>query len=189
MSDEAAIHLGNIYATALFELAVDGKLADAVRNDLTRIRELETSAKDFKIFKESPYFTSEFKSTVLRKMLGGRVSDLTLDFLMIVAKRNRLTYLPEISDAYATLWNEHNGIVGVHVTLASESDGHEVEKLRLEIAAAIEKKVNLQVSVKPEILGGVVIRYGDMVIDNSVRGLLERAVKTIIDRNGKAQMQ
>ena len=189
MSDEAAIHLGNIYATALFDLAIEGRFTDAVRNDLARIHEFEKSEKDFTIFKESPYFTNEFKSNVLRKMLGGRISDLTLDFLMIVSRRNRLAYLPEIIDAYEKLWNAHNGIVGVHVTLASEAETHEVEKIRVEIAEAIEKKVNLRVSVKPEILGGVVIRYGDMVIDNSVRGLFERAVKTIIDRNGKAQMQ
>ncbi|OHB56529.1 MAG: ATP synthase F1 subunit delta [Planctomycetes bacterium GWF2_50_10] len=189
MNSEAATRLGNIYARALFELALEGKVVDGVRNDLGMLSELSSQEDQFGLLNGSPYFTPEFKSKVLRKMLAGRVTELTLDFLMIAAKRGRLAFLPQMTESYETLWEEHNGIMPVRITLATDPATAEVEELKAQIGEAIGKKVKLQVGVNADILGGIVIRCKDMVIDNSVRGAFTRAVKTIIDRKGKAQIQ
>jgi F-type H+-transporting ATPase subunit delta len=180
--------LGMVYASALFDLAGQAKLVDAVKNDLDAIAEIAVREPEFAAFAASPYFTKEIKAQIVRKMFAGQVADLTLDFLMIVIRRNRLMNIGEIAAAFGKMWDDLNGYKDVSVTLAKPASDEEISKITREISEAIAARVKLKVSIDDSLIGGIVIRFGDKIIDNSARAQLSRAVKTIMTRQVKGQI-
>jgi F-type H+-transporting ATPase subunit delta len=178
--NEIALRIGEIYAQALFDLAREAGLTDAVWGDLAAISEIVRTEPDFAVLSSSPYFSKDFKSQLIRKMLAGRVTDLTLDFLMVVIRRGRLGFLSEIVNAYEKLWDIYHGRVDVEAVVAVPVDEGLVKKLKAEIEGSLESSIKLKVVVNPDIWGGVIIRTGDNIIDNSARGKFERAVQNLI---------
>lgn len=182
--NDVAMHIGQVYAAALFDLAAESKLVDAIKNDLAVIGEV-VDDPEFRAVGKSPAFSLEFKSQLVRKLFGGRVTDLTMDFLMVMVRRNRLGQFAQAKTAYDILWDRLNGYTDVHVTLAAVPDDAQVQNLTQEIEAAMQSRVRLQTAVNESILGGIIIRYGDSLIDNSARTQLERAVKAITSRKAE----
>jgi F-type H+-transporting ATPase subunit delta len=175
-------YLEKTYAGALFELADERGAMDVVKEDLDFWTKLCSVEKDFEKLIFSPYFSSEYKQQFVGKILSGKVGDLTMNFLMAVIKHNRTTYLPQIIAKYHNLWETRQGYCSVEVTVAKAMTPDEVGKLSADIASAIDRKINLELFVNPSIIGGVIIRYDDKVINNTVQGRLQRAVETIIKR-------
>jgi len=114
--------------------------------------------------------------------LSGKITDLTMNFITVVIKHNRTTYLPQIIAEYQKLWEAREKYCHVELTVARAMSADEVGKLSNDIALAINRKIKLELSVNPSIIGGIIIRYDDKVIDNTVRSRLQTAVKTIIRR-------
>ena len=101
----------------------------------------------------------------------------------MLARRNRIGFLAGISDRYEVLLDQLKNLFRVDVTLAKEPDETLLEKLKVDIKDAIKSDVKLHIKVDPEIIGGIVIRQGDMVIDNSVKAILDRTVNVIVDKS------
>ena len=175
-------HLEKTYATVLFELADQSGALDVVKNDLDYWTEICSGAKDFEKLIVSPYFSSEYKQQFVRKILSGKITDLTMNFLVVAIKHGRTIFLSPIIAEYNRLWDVREGYCPVEVTVARQIDNNEVERLKADIASAINCKVKLKLTVNPEILGGAIIRYDDKVIDNTIRGRLSKTVETIIKR-------
>jgi F-type H+-transporting ATPase subunit delta len=123
------------------------------------------------------------KSSIIRRVFAGRVNALTLDFLCVLARRNRLNFLFGIQDRYETLMDQFHNVHRLEVTLAKTPSDEQLAKLKVDLAEAIRAEVKLVVQVEPDILGGIVIRKGDMVIDNSVRSILNRTVNAVVSRS------
>lgn len=180
-------YLEKTYAAVLFELADQSGVLNVVKDDLdcwTGICRLE---KDFENLIVSPYFTSEYKQQFVRKILAGKIADLTMDFLTVVFRHNRAKILPDIIAEYNRLWDVRERYCPVEVTVAGRISDDETEKLAADMASMINRRVKLKLTVNPEILGGVIIRYDDKVIDNTVKGRLHRAVETVI-KHGKGRV-
>jgi len=179
---ETGMHLAKIYAQALFELAEQTKSIEFIKSDLDMVRDVGIQEKDFGALMESPYFTTEYKGQIVQKIFETRLSDLTMNFLMTAVRHERMTFLPQIIDRFNELRETRQGYRIVQVTISEPMSREGAERLSTDIAAAMKSKVKLQVSVNPSIIGGIIIRYGDKVIDNSLKGRLHRAVDTIINR-------
>jgi F-type H+-transporting ATPase subunit delta len=179
-------YLEKTYAEALFELADECSVMDAVKEDLDFWTKLCSMEKDFEKLFFSPYFSSEYKQQFVDKVLSGKISDLAMNFLMVVIKHNRTAYLPQIIAKYHNLWETRQGYCSVEVTVAKVMTPDEVGKLSADIASAINRKIQLELSVNPYVIGGAIIRYDDKVIDNTVQSRLQKAVETII-RRGKTR--
>ncbi len=179
-------YLEKTYAGVLFELANEYGLFAAVKDDLDSWTKLCSEEKDFEKLIVSPYFSSEYKQQLVRRVLSGRVGTLTLNFLMTAIRHNRPRFLPGIIQEYDKLWHEKEGYCSVDVTVAGYFTDDQKQKFLDNIVAAMNKKVKLHITVNPEIIGGVIIRYEHKVIDNSIRTRLQNAVQTIIER-GKAK--
>ena len=179
-------YLVGVYSQAIFELAGEAGMADAVKNDFDLMESVMGHEKDFIKVINSPYFTAEYKSRLVEKIFSGKLEGLTLDFLLVVIKRSRTLFLPAIIAAYNELWETHNGRCRVKVTVPMAMDSGEAAELAEKIAAAINRRVKMELAVDPSIIGGAIIRYGDMVIDNTVRSRLRNAIKTVTG-NGKRQ--
>jgi len=172
-----------IYSDVLFELAQEAGRVGPVLDDLEAVVKVFEAEPEFLTLLTVGQLKEEEKNAVLRRVLGGRINELTLDFLCVLARRNRLNYLFGIHDRYLTLMDQSQDIQHLEVTLAAAPDDRQIEKIKQDIKRAVGTEVKLSVQVDPDILGGIIIRKGDRVIDNSVRSLLDRAVKAVVSRS------
>jgi F-type H+-transporting ATPase subunit delta len=174
--------IGQLYAAALFELARESQMVDAVRDDLSALTQVAKTEREFLEINVSPYFSQESKGQLLQTLFAGHVAGLTMDFLQVVSKHNRMAYLPQIADEYERLRDAYVGCSLVEATFAKEMSEPEIARFIEEIKAAFQSEVKLTVRVDPSIIGGVILRRGDMIVDNTVKRELLDAVKAIISR-------
>ncbi len=174
------IRLRENYANTLFELAKENQAADIVQEDLETMAGIIKEENDLIKFLTSPYFCRQCKEQLVNATLSARIAELTMNFLMVLIKHNRVGLLPSIIVKYGQLWDADRGCYPVKVTVARPLEQGEAEEMTAAIAAAVGGAVRLEWTVNPDIIGGAIIRCGDRVIDNTVHNRLRTAVKTII---------
>jgi len=143
-------------------------VASAVSTDLTLQR-----------FLESPRLPAEHKISMLKRALGDRVPSLFMRFIVRLVQNRRQSLIPAIADEYDTLLDASSGIVHARVTVARETSDEEKNVIATRLSAAMGRNVIPHLQVDPSILGGVVVRVGDTVMDGSVRrrlGVLRRQI-------------
>ena len=162
------------YAEALLELArrADdpsgwGKLirdvANGIRQDLT-----------VQHFLESPKISEAQKNEVFFQALGDRVPRHFLRFLQILVRKRRQMLIPTISSEYDKLLDIHEGRVHANVTVARETSAEDESRIAEQLSRVVGKTVVPHLNVNPAIIGGVVVKIGDTVMDGSVRRRLAR---------------
>jgi F-type H+-transporting ATPase subunit delta len=122
----------------------------------------------------TPQLDATTKKDALRRALAGRVPPLFLNFLMVVLDKRRQRLLPDIGNEYRNLLDEHLGLLNVQVTLAHEADERAEEEITAELSRILGRKVIPHIHVDSRILGGIVVRYGDRLMDGSLRRKLMR---------------
>jgi F-type H+-transporting ATPase subunit delta len=158
------------YATALFELALADKSIDAVKNDLDRFDALVAESPDLARLLRSPVFSAEQQlhaiSAVLEKAgIGG----LAAKFLKVVARNRRLFAVRDMVRGYRALVADHKGEVTARVTVAETlSDAH-LAAIRDALKSVTGKDVQVDVTVDPGIIGGLVVKLGSRMVDASLR--------------------
>ena len=175
-----------IYSDVMFELAQEAGLIDQVTDDLEAIGGVLQDEPEFLSLLTLSEVKPDEKAQIVRRVFKDRINDLTLDFLCVLAKRNRMSFLHGIGQRYQTLSDEHKHLYRVEVTLAKQPTDAELEKLKVDIRDAMNAEIKLSVTVDPEIVGGIVIRKGDLMIDNSVRTILDRTVNAVVTRSKHA---
>lgn len=177
---------GNIvarrYAKALFAFAEKQGAAqlEAYGRELAQVAGVLAEAPDATRFFKSPVFSAEEKKAVLGRLLEKvAVSPAMKNFCDLLADKGRLPHLPDIAFVYGKLLDEKQGVVrGRLVTAVPLAEGKQGEiKSRLQAQAG--RRLELEYGVDPEILGGVVLRVGDKVLDASLRAQLEMLKVTI----------
>jgi F-type H+-transporting ATPase subunit delta len=174
------LRIGDIYAQAVFETAQEQQLLADVKSDLDSLAGVFEQVTEFKELLLSPYFTRKYKSVLLEKLFAGRFSQLTTNFLQVIARHNRLKFLPEIIGSFTRLWDQMHGLVPVSITVSQKLDDTRVKTLCDEISSALQRKIRLTDSiVDPSIIGGIIIHFADKVIDNTIRTRLVNAVQNV----------
>lgn len=175
--DELTRHsIGKSYGRALFELGLENGCLEQVADDLAGVVQLVSVSEEFRVFVNSPCIGFEQKKTVIEKTLTGKIGHLAIGFLYVILKHGRSAFLESICDEFSRLIDEHNDIKFVEVTVADTLDDNNREKLIAGLRAAVGSEIKMTVNVNPAIIGGIIIRQGDMLIDNSVSNALEKAV-------------
>jgi F-type H+-transporting ATPase subunit delta len=157
------------YAEALFELGQrHGQAEDfaAAFHQLTALLEREPRVR---LFLDTPKIDPEDKKRVLEEALRGRVPQLFINFLKVVIDRGRQRALPGMAQEYDAILDERLGRLHVEVTLAREPDERTEEDIVAELSRVTGRKVVPHVHVNPQILGGLIARYEDKVLDGSLR--------------------
>ena len=180
-SSKHIIH--EIYSDVLFELAEESGQAERAMEDLASVGALLRDEPDFVKLLASDKLKDDEKGKVVHRVFSGRVCELTLNFLCVLARRGRMGFLSGIADRYEVLVDRLKNCRLVEITLVKKKSDAELEQMRQQIKDAIGAEVKLRVTIDPEILGGIVIRQGDLMIDNSVRTILERTVNAIVSRS------
>jgi F-type H+-transporting ATPase subunit delta len=162
------------YAEALLELA---RRAEDVSGWGKLIRDVATGVREnprVKHFLESPKISEQQKNDVLFEAFGDHVPRHFLRFLQTLVRKRRQNLIPQISAEYDTLLDIEEGRIHANVTVARETSAVDEARISEHLSRVIGKKVVPHMNVNPAILGGVVVRIGDTVMDGSVRRRLAR---------------
>ena len=157
------------YAEALFELGERSNAHDDFAHGLNTITTLLDSDPRVRAFLETPKIDVGAKRQALRNALQSQVSPVFLNFLLVVLRKRRQRLLHSIAAAYRDLLDEKLGRLHVQVTMAHEPDEQTEQTLVSELSRVLGRQVIPHITVDPALLGGVVVRYGDNVMDGSLR--------------------
>ena len=167
-----------VYAEALFDVAKDKGKLDAVRAELAQFVDAVDSNRELQVFFFSPYFSTAEKVAGLKRAVSGADQEL-LNFLELLIEKGRMQEVFRIRRQLDELWKQENRRIDVTVTSAVELDRAVVEKVGEEIERQTGQKVELASRVDGEIIGGIVLQVGNMVLDASIRSRLDKLRKSV----------
>jgi F-type H+-transporting ATPase subunit delta len=158
------------YATALFELALEANAIDAVAADLDRFEALINESADLARFVRSAVFGAKEQVKALTAVLDGAgITGLAAQFLKVVASNRRLFAVRDIIKAYRALVANHKGEVTAEVTLADRPSDSQLSAIKEALAQVTKKDVKVNVKIDPAIIGGLIVKVGSRMVDNSLR--------------------
>jgi ATP synthase F1 delta subunit len=167
-----------VYAEALFDVAKGKSKLDAVRGELAQFADALDGDHELQVFFFSPYFSTAEKVAGLKRAVSGADREL-LNFLELLIEKGRMQEVFRIRRQLDQLWKQENRRIDVTVTSAVELDRAVVEKVGEEIERQTGQKVELASRVDDEIIGGIVLQVGNMVLDASIRSRLEKLRKSV----------
>ena len=170
--------IAEVYARALFEAAKDDGVLDRAHDELGEFAEALDEDRNLQVFLFSPYFSSEEKKDGIRRIVSD-ADERVLNFLELLAERHRMPALFRIRRIFDDLWADENKLLPVVVTSATELDAGLVEDIGQRIEEQTGRRVELSSTVDPDVLGGLMVRVGNMVLDATVRNRLEQLRKQV----------
>ena len=170
--------IASVYARSLFEVAQEQDKLDKVRDELVEFADALSESRELQVFLFSPYFSSAEKSEGLDKAVSD-ADETTLNFLKLLNEKHRMPMVFRIRAELDQLWEAENRMLPVTVTSAVELDQSTVKQIGDRIAEQTDRKVDLSSRVDPDILGGIILRVGNSVLDASIRNRLENLRKQV----------
>jgi F-type H+-transporting ATPase subunit delta len=165
--------LAKVYARALFEVAREHGRLDVLREQLGQLADAIDEHRELAVFFFSPYFSTQEKQDALGRVLDDADEHL-INFLRLLIENHRMPVIFRIRAQYEQLWEEENRMLAVEITSAIELDQATTESLGRRIGERAGRKVMLAARVDPDILGGIVLRVGNSILDASIRNRLEQ---------------
>jgi ATP synthase F1 delta subunit len=167
-----------VYARALFEATEQAGRLDEVREQLGGFADALDAQRDMQVFFFSPYFSSEEKRDGLNRAVTG-ADPLLTNFLELLIENHRMPVIFRIRRELDRLWEEHNRLLGVQVTSAIPLEPAAVAEIGRRVGEQTGRRVELTSEVDPDILGGIVLRVGNAILDASIRNRLEQLRKEV----------
>lgn len=170
------------YAEAVIELAEQQgqEAADLVLAELHAINQVMGSDRDTTVIINHPSIPPEQKKAFLNSLFGGKLSDVSDRLINLLADKRRLDILPFIESNYQRLLNERKNVVSADLVCSEQLPDDSIANIKAQLTEHLGKKLDLNVSVDPSLIGGVVLKLGDQVIDGSLRGRLNQIEKTLL---------
>lgn len=174
-------HLARVYAEALLNLAEKLGQVEQIKAELRElVVELVQLEPRFEDFLSSAAIAQKHKEKLIRTTFEGRLHPTLLNFLLLLNENNRLGLLRTISEALGLLHDQRTRRIAVQVQSAVPLNGDQLARLQSDLRSTFNLEPVLQVSIDPDLLGGLVIRVGDWLFDASVRSRLHLLRKQLI---------
>lgn len=170
------------YAEALYQQAEATGQAAAVDADVAFIGETFAGSRELTAALASPVVPRDKKRAVLTGLFGSRVSPMTAGFLALLVDKERDALVPAVVDAYREQADARTGTVEALVRTAKPLAADEADRLQAALAARTGQTVRLRIQIEPDLIGGLVVRIGDVVYDRSVRHQLEQLREGLAER-------
>jgi F-type H+-transporting ATPase subunit delta len=165
--------LAEVYARSLFEVAREQGKLDVLREQLAQFAGALNDNRELAVFFFSPYFSTTEKQDSLARILDGP-DESFLNFLSLLIENHRMPVIFRINQRFERLWEQENKMLPVDITSAIALDEATTESLGRRIGERAGRKVKLAAHVDPDILGGIVLRVGNSILDASIRNRLEQ---------------
>jgi F-type H+-transporting ATPase subunit delta len=170
--------IAQVYARALFEVASERDSLDEIRQQLDAFTEAMHSNRDLMVFFFSPYFSVAEKKEGLARAVQGANPEFQ-NFLEALIERHRMPAIFRIRTEFTSLWDEARKLLPVQITSAVELDSETIQSLGDRIGQQVDRQIELSSEVDPNILGGIVLRVGNLILDASIRNRLEQLRKQV----------
>jgi len=165
--------LADVYARALFAVGREQGKLDVLREQLAQFADALDQNRQLAMFFFSPYFSTKEKQDALGRALEG-ADPAFQNFLALLIENHRMPVIFRIRSVYERLWQEENKTLPVEITSAIELDAATTENLGRTIGERAGRTVNLAARVDPDIIGGIIVRVGNSILDASIRTRLEQ---------------
>ncbi len=170
--------IAEVYARALFEAAKEHDVLDRVHDELGQFADALAADRNLQVFLFSPYFSSGEKKEGVSRIVAD-ADERLVNFLELLAERHRMPVLFRIRRAFDAMWAEESRLLPVTVTSAVELDQGLVREIGERIQEQTGRRVELASDVDPDVLGGLKVQVGNMVLDATVRNRLEQLRKQV----------
>ena len=170
--------IARVYAEALFDVARDKGKLDEIHDQLGEVADAITSNRDLQVFLFSPYFSSNEKRDGIARVVSGGDPEF-VNFLELLAEKHRMPAIFRIRRRFDEMWAKEERRLDVRLTSAVELPPDVVKELRKRIEEQTGQTIEVESDVDENILGGIVLQVGNMVLDASVRNKLERLRKEV----------
>lgn len=170
------------YSKAIFELALEKDFLDQIEQDFVFLENLLSESEELPQYLANPLITEDKKIAMLSEAIRKKVSDVTFNFLQLLASKRRLRILPAILENFRLMMLEHKNIVEGELISAVELEEKQVNAIKQHLEGVLGKNVQLYTKIQPDILGGFVVRVQDVVIDNSIRLQLSKLREKLMAR-------
>lgn len=170
--------VAEVYARALFEVASERGVLDTVREQLVQFVDALSANRQLEMFFVSPYFSTAEKSDGLGRMVEG-ATETFMSFLETLVERQRMPEIFHIRARYEKLWDAEMSLLPVEVTSAVSLDEATVASIGERIGAGTGATIQLTTVVDPDLLGGIVLRVGNRILDASIRNKLDQLRKEV----------
>ena len=167
-----------VYARSLFEVAQEQDKLDTIRDQLGEFADALNDTRELQVFFFSPYFSTAEKVDGLDRAVSD-ADPVVVNFLKLLIENHRMPVIFRVRREFDQLWQEENKLLPVQVTSAVELDPATVSQIGDRIAEQTGRKVDLSATVDPDILGGLVVRVGNSILDASIRNRLEQLRKQV----------
>ncbi len=163
------------YANALFDLALEEGQIDKVEAQLVGFQTALSESADLMRMIKSPVFTQEQQARAVRIIADAAgIDGISRNFLELLAARRRLMFVPDMIGAYRSLAAHHRGEIEAEVTVAASLSEEQQETVAKALKAFAGQDVKMNLRIDPSVLGGMIVRIGSKMIDNSLRSKLNR---------------
>lgn len=165
--------IAEVYARSLFEVASGQDRLDEVRDQIGQFADALDGERELAIFFFSPYFSSQEKKDGLHRAVEG-ADEIVANFLELLIDKHRMPAIFRIRRRLDVLWERENKVLPVQITSATQLDEETVKRIGDRIGQETGRHVALTAQVEPAILGGIVLRVGNQILDASIRARLDR---------------
>lgn len=173
-SDQTVSGVPGRYATALFELAREDQAVDQVGADLANFQALLDESEDLSRLVRSPVFSAEDQISALQAICEkAGIKSLALNFIKLAAQNRRLFVLSDMIKAYRALVAQSKGEISAEVISADTLSPKHLDDLKAAIKASVGRDVQLSTRVDSSILGGLIVKVGSRMVDNSLKTKLQ----------------
>jgi F-type H+-transporting ATPase subunit delta len=165
--------IAQVYARALFEVATEHDSLDEIRDQLGQFADAMHDNRQFAVFFFSPYFSAPEKKDGLRRAVTNPNPEFE-NFLEALIERHRMPAIFRIRAEFDSLWDEERRLLPVTITSAVTLDDATVQGISDRIGSQVDRQIEVSAEVDPDILGGIVLRVGNLILDASIKNRLEQ---------------
>lgn len=165
------------YAKSLLDLALDLNQVEEVHADMKHLLESASENRDLTLMLRSPIIKPDDKIAVLTKVFENKMSNLSMQFLTLLAKKKREELLLEIADKFLSLYKDHKGIKTAYLSTARPLNDDVRKRVITRLSAETGAEVELNELIDDSLIGGFVLRMDDKQIDASMRGALNKIAR------------
>lgn len=169
------------YSQALFDLAVEKNMLEETLEDVLFVQSLMEDHPELYRYLQLPDVSVDRKKTAMEHIVEGSVRKPMAGLLQLLIQKARISYLNEILANYQSLLREEKGQIQARITSAVELSAEELQKIVRTLEQSLHKEILAEQVVEPSIIGGVIVRVGDKVYDNSIRSSLDRLSRHLKD--------
>ena len=161
------------YSQSILDLANDQKQAEAIGQELAALRQIVDENPSFREVLTNPAISTGEREKLLERIFKGKVSTLLFNTLGVMNEKNRLGLISQIAQGYSDLLDDQLGKVEVDLTVAQKLSPEQLEQARQQISHTLGRDAVVHQYVDDGVLGGMIVRVGDKLIDASVRYQLQ----------------